>query len=183
MDINPYQSPDYFEVVPANCAVPESAPRVDGRCLVVRSGTVLPPVCVKTNQPVSNDEVVRQDFYWCSPWVLLLIFVNLLVLLIAYLIARKKCALLFGLQRTIRRRYRRRLLIKITVMVVSFVGCFYAGAADAPVLIVIALCVFAGALISLCIGQSPLKIRKHRDGWFWVQGCCVDYLTAIQQAE
>jgi hypothetical protein len=97
MDTNPFQTPETgFDAMPAVRLA--GLPRVDGKCLVVASGTVLPPVCVKTNQPVSEGDLVRKQFDWCSPWVALLLLVNVLVLLIVYFIVHKKCSLTFGLR-------------------------------------------------------------------------------------
>ncbi len=87
MSTNAEQSPRAGPVA-APGAGHGSVPRVDGNCLVVASRTVLPPVCVKTNQPVSEDDLVCRDLRWCSPWILLLILLSGLLLILVYFLAR-----------------------------------------------------------------------------------------------
>jgi hypothetical protein len=66
MDTNPFQTPQTgFDVLPA--ARLAGLAHVDGRFLVVASGTVLPLRCVKTNRPVSEGDLLRKQFDWCSP--------------------------------------------------------------------------------------------------------------------
>jgi hypothetical protein len=56
MDQNPYQAP-----ATASFATQENRNfRVDGKFLVVESGTVLPLLCVKTNQPLSKEDLVTR---------------------------------------------------------------------------------------------------------------------------
>jgi hypothetical protein len=43
---------------------------------------------VKTNQPVSEDDLVCRDLRWCSPWILLLILLSGLLLILVYFLAR-----------------------------------------------------------------------------------------------
>ena len=52
-DFNPYSSPG----VPASVLQPIREARVDGRCIVVNSGTQLPLRCVTTNVDCSHDDL------------------------------------------------------------------------------------------------------------------------------
>ena len=179
MDTNPFQTPETgFDATPAVRLA--GLPRVDGDYLVVASGTVLPPVCVKTNQPVSQRDLVRKQFDWCSPWVALLLLVNLLVLLIVYFIVRKKCSLTFGLAPRIRRGYRTRMLVKIAIVIALLFAIPLSAALDSSVAIAISVVLFLVGVVSLFIGNSPLRVAKHREGMFWIKGFSPEYLASFK---
>lgn len=151
---------------------------VDGKCLVVASGTVLPAVCVKTNQPVSQEDLVEKRFYWCSPIVGLLIVVSGLLLMLVYFVARRKCLLTFGLQPKLRRKYRRRVIVKT----VAVIGLFFAipVSAESEVLMLTVLVLFLIAVVSLFFGNSPLSVVKYRDKAFWIAGFSEEYLAEMR---
>jgi hypothetical protein len=67
-----------------------------GRRLVTRSETPFPDRCVKCNAP-ANGFRLKRVLYWSHPAYLLLLLCNLLILLIVYLIVRKKAVLHIGL--------------------------------------------------------------------------------------
>ena len=183
MSTNPFQSPTAdCDVVLAELAggVPAFG-LVDGKYLVVPSRTVLPPVCVRTNQPVPEDDMLSKTFDWCSPWVALLILLNVLVLIVVYFIVRKKCTLKFGLHSSIRKRYRKRVLIKSVVAIVLFIAIPFSAAGDVAALPIMLLVLFIAAIVSFFIGRSPLGVAKYRDGMFWIKGCSPEFLANIEQ--
>jgi uncharacterized protein YneF (UPF0154 family) len=179
MDTNPFQTPETgFDVTPA--ARLPGLPRAEGDFLVVASGTVLPPLCVKTNQPVSQRDLVRKQFDWCSPWVALLILVNLLVLIIVYFIVRKRCSLTFGLAPQVRKAYRRRMLVKIAAVIALFFAIPFSAALDSNIAIVIVVVLLLAGIVALFIGNSPLRVTKYREGMFWIKGFSPEYLAGFK---
>ncbi|MBN1908982.1 MAG: hypothetical protein JW818_04520 [Pirellulales bacterium] len=180
MEINPYQAPEDSSPL----AMPYHGPRfgawVDGKLLVVQSGERLPPICIKTNQPLSEQDMVTKTLYWCSPLLLLLILINLIIFLIVYMIARKQCILTIGLHPSVRSRRRWTVLVKVLVVVGLFFAMLFAAAADSDSLIIVFLILFFVALIIACLGNSPVSIAKYRDGMFWIRGCCPEYLAEIE---
>jgi hypothetical protein len=159
----------------------ESPLRIEGRALVVTSGTRLPPICVLTNQPVTEDDMVRQEYYWCSPWYALLILGGLLLYVVFYLIARKQCILTYGLHPDMKRMYRKRVLIKSLVMI-GFVIAFMAGAgANSGVVMGLTALGMFGALLSFFIGNTPLAVKKCKYGKFWIKGFSPEYLHVVSK--
>jgi hypothetical protein len=178
--MNPYQSPATVSDVISNQDT-DNSPRVDGKCLMVVSGTVLPPFCIKTNQPVSKDDLIRKQFYWCSPWVGLLIVLSGLLLIAVYFIARRRCSLTFGLHRRVRDKYRRRKIFKIVATIALFFAIPFSTAVDATVAPIIALVLFLIAVVSLFIGNSALSVVKYQKGVFWIKGFSEEFLANIKQ--
>lgn len=172
MDVNPYQ-------VPVTAPPVQPKLRVDGKYLVVRSGTVLPPFCVKTNVPVQQEDIRQKRLTWCSPWVAALILINVLVLLIVYFIVRKHCLLTFGLSPEARRKYRNRVFIKLGIVAAFTVGVSIAALSDSAGVIVTMIIFLIIAVLALFIGNTPLTAAKHRDGEFWISGCSPEFLARI----
>jgi hypothetical protein len=138
---------------------------------------VLPAICVKTNEPVSEDDLVRKNFHWCSPWVGLLIVLSGLLLILVYFVARKKCSLTFGLHPRLRRKYRRRVLLKVIATVLLFLAIPFSAALDLTAVPIIVMVLFLVAVVSLFIGNSPLSVVKYRKGLFWIKGFSHGYLS------
>jgi hypothetical protein len=176
MDTNPYQSPatDAFAMPAERFG---DLPRVDGKYLVVASGMVLPPVCVKTNQPVTEGDLVRKQFYWCSPWFALLVLLSGLLLILVYFIARRKCVITFGLDPRLRKSYRRWMLLKTTAAILLFFAIPLSTAIDVTIAPVVVVVLFLVAVVSLFIGNSPLSVVKYRKGMFWIKGFSNEYLA------
>jgi hypothetical protein len=67
-----------------------------GKRVVARTDTVFPDRCVRCNESAGTFRLKR-TLYWAHPLIYLLILCNLLILLIVYLIIRKKAIVYIGL--------------------------------------------------------------------------------------
>ncbi len=172
MEMNPYASPSS----PMAVQVPQFG--VEGRALVVPTNTVLPPVCIRTNQPVSEADMVRKDFYWCPPWVALLMLVSGCVLILVYFVARKRFTITYGLSPELRKSYRKWLMAKLLAVIGLFFAIPLSAGSEIGVFIVLVL--FLVAVVSLFIGNIPLSVANHRRGLFWVKGCSAEYLARLE---
>jgi hypothetical protein len=110
---------------------------------------------------------------------MLLIFLNLLVLIIVYLIVRKRCVLTFGLDPRVRRAYRNRMLVEIAIAVALLFAIPLAAALDSAVVIATVVILFLIAVVALFIANSPLSVTKYREGMFWVKGFSAEYLASF----
>ena len=176
MDHNPYQAP----TVASSAAISTVNVRVEGKCLVVTSGAVLPPFCVKTNTAVEPQDIQQRRLSWCPPIVGLLILLSGLFLILVYFIVRKHCTITFGLSPAIRRKYRNRRIFKIIAVIVLFFALPFTAAIDSIAVVITVFILFLVAVVSLFIGNSPLAITKHRKGEFWISGCSKEFLTHIK---
>ena len=78
----------------------------DGKLLVMRKGAELPYRCIKTNGPA--DVWQERTLIWSPWWVLVLILLNQLIGLLAYLLVRKRAKIRIGLCEAVGRRESRR---------------------------------------------------------------------------
>jgi hypothetical protein len=152
---------------------------IDGRLLVVTSGTVLPRRCVKTNRELSEQEMVKKDFYWASPWWALLILTGVLVYIVVYFVVRKKCTLTYGVARSVQNRYFYMNTLKALISIGLFIGFFAAFASGSTTLGLILVGLFVISLIALFIDNAPIIVRNHKDGSFWFKGCSPEFLASL----
>jgi uncharacterized Tic20 family protein len=124
-------------------------------------------------------DIKRRDLYWCSPLVALLIFCNVLVLLVVYLVVRKKCSVIYGLHPSVRKRYRIAILVKSIIAIVLFCALFPLGSLNDPMAFTIALILFIFSILAVFIGNSPLRVTKYKDGAFWIKGCSPEFLLSL----
>lgn len=154
--------------------------RVEGKALVMPSGTRLPPICVRTNQPVTEHDMVRRDFYYCSPWYALFIFLGVILYVVVYVLARQRCTLIYGVHPDVRKMYRKRTVIKSVLAVVLCIAMFAVAPLKGPWLPIL-LIAFVATLISFAFGGTPLRVTKWRAGEFWVKGCSPEYLAVVSK--
>lgn len=196
MDTNPYESPQ------TDCSAPEnwqdSALRVEGKHLVILTGTVLPPVCVKTNRPVSEADMVRVTLYWCSAWVAVLALGGPLVIPALFLLGRR-FTVTCGMIPSVRRLYRLGRICRTAAAIGCFGTLLFTGAVFVGMLVfypsavldigpavigkgvVFVLAVGSGSgLVAFLVGNWPLSLAKCSRGMFWVEGCSEEYLARFE---
>ena len=153
--------------------------RVDKQCLVVKSGVILPPRCVKTNVLVEG-KPRKKTLTWAHPAWLLLFLVNIIVGLIVYALVQKKCKIQFSLCDEERLKYRKRAWM-IAALILAAFG-FGAGAiATEEYLLFIpcAVLVFSGLLFAIVAG-APIRLTRARGEEFWVKGCGPEFLQSFE---
>ena len=176
---NPYAAP--ASDLEVDDVVTDSEIRVDGKFLVVRSPSTLPPFCVKTNVAITPKDVKKRTITWCAPvWILTILFGGLLFVIV-YLIVRKTCVISYGVSGDVRRKYRNRMLIKVACAVVLFFGIPISAASDSTIAMTVVTILFLVSIVSLFIGNSPLSVTKHKKGEFWMSGCSKEFLARIQE--
>lgn len=158
------------------------APHVDRELLVVPSGCRLPQRCIKTNRPVEERDMIRAGVYWFSPWYMLVFLLSGPLFLFAYMFARRKCVITYGLDPAIRKKMWRRTAMKWLAAIV-FLGAAivvwdttqFQGA-----IAVACLVLFALAAAMILLGNSPLRVSRYREGVFWLEGCPPEYLSSLR---
>jgi hypothetical protein len=183
MDINPYAPP-------AEASLPPSLPTSDvfffrdGDFLVVRDGAVLPPVCLRTNEPAGEDSWRKKvTLTWSPPWVFLLILINILVMLVVMLAIQKKARITYSLCTAARAAIVRNRSIGFFLFLMALV-LFYEAftwtnelAAAAGLIGVISLIV---SLVYFVIAD-PVKVVKVNNGWFRIKGCSKGFLATLPE--
>lgn len=199
-DVNPYAAPPEWDSSdPDAVAMAELVDEYgqtigvwrSGRILVMHKQARLPDRCVKTNQPTGPDERWRHTFIWCHWAVILGLLVNLILVLILYLIFRKKATVEMGLIRSRLSRRRRALLGGWMLILAGFVGFFLflipmfdSRSEPNPIyLFLLGASVITGivGLVWASIGSSivaPKHIDKH---YIRLKGVHPDYLAMLPE--
>ncbi len=182
VDDNPFRSPA------SDLGFPDGKPfdlvqsgpmRVDGKCLVVKSGVVLPLFCVKTNTPLSESNLRKKSLTWCPPYVFIFFLFCGLLSILMYFILRKQCSVTYGLSAEVRRKYRTWLIVKSLIAVALFVALPLTAGFDDTVSTA-AIVLFLVSVIAVLVGNSPLSITNHQKGEFWISGCSSEFLSRIE---
>jgi hypothetical protein len=151
----------------------------EGKVLAMRIGSVLPPRCVKCNEPAVEPSKSRR-YYWHHPAWFLLVLINLLLYMIVAVIVRKKAVVAPGLCAA----HRMRRIVLLWVAWIGFVGGMagiYVGtaqdvgaalAAGAGLLLVaLIVALFASRLL------YPARITKEE---VRLKGCGAPFLDSLE---
>jgi hypothetical protein len=175
------------EGAPIPLASGQTNARADGKNIVVPVADArLPQRCVKTNQPVTEDDVKRKAFYWCTPAIFFAILINLLVVIILHYVFRKKVMIDLPLSRQGQAIVTKN---KIIAWLTFFAGLamFIAGMVSAGneagsamlMLIPVGLVVL---LFGLAFGGRKgvaLRVVKLKNGNAWLAGASKEYLASL----
>jgi len=200
-EVNPYAAPAEWDPADANDGVP-MAELVDdagraigmwrrGRVLIMHRHAHLPHRCVKTNRPTAPDERWRHTFTWCHPAVFLGLLVNLLLLLILYLIFRKKATIELGVNRARLVRRRRALLGGWLLFLAGFVGfigfCVVSADAGPEASTTLGLVAVGWLVAGLCgliwaaWGSYIVGVKRIDAHYVWLGGVHPDYLAVLPE--
>ena len=174
------QDPCQAPTVAPSAALSAATVRVEGKRLVVTSGAVLPPFCVKTNTAVQQQDIRQRHLSWCPPILGLLFLLSGLLLILIYFIVRKRCLITFGVSPAMRKKTRNRRIVRIIATIVLFIALPYTATIDNPAVTIAVVALLLVAVVSVFIGNSPLAITKHRKGEFWISGCSKEFLAHVQ---
>lgn len=171
---NPYAAPDSeLDVLPQHCSR-------DGKFALLPSGCDLPARCIKCNAPVAIAPK-KTTLYWHTPWLYLLILLNILIYIIVGLIARRTHAVTPYLcdQHRLRRRRRMQLSFgaSLACIALTFVGDHFQSGA------VFGLSIF-GALIFFIVGlfvSRRLYANKITKEYTRIGGCGEAFLASLRQ--
>ena len=152
---NPY-APPRSRITPPQ---PVAVARVEGNCIVVKSGSRLPMRCIVSNVPCSSSDQKKLKLRYAPSFRLV--------------ITHKTCLMHRCLSA---KRRKRQYLIRISLIgticavVLAFTGfSIVAG-------------ITAGGISAACFSTAsldPLKIVKHKNGEFWITGFHDDFLDSL----
>lgn len=179
MDLrNPYAPPraEIEEVKPSDCYR-------DGKFVVVKTGSDFPPRCIKCNGPVKLP-VKPVKLYWHSPWLYLLILLNILIYLIAALIVRNKAKVSPGLCEL---HAARRFWTVLAVVGVAGISC----AAGFGLLATkkdegLGFFLFFFAILVLLVGGLALRkvyAKRITDQYAKIGGCKEPFLASLERLQ
>lgn len=166
-------------------AVPVVSPTPyrQGNKLIVPKGAPLPRYCVKCGQSVTG-EPFKKSFYWHSPWIYLLILVNILVYAIVAMILRKRADVAVPICDDHRQR-RRTLIVATWVLALGFIpGGIFAGTlihdTDTAVAVgfLVAFLLLIGAFVTGGM-SAMLRPREITETSATFSGACEPFLALL----
>ncbi len=155
---------------------------VEGDQVTFFLNTDLPEICVVTGD--QEDLVrVRKTLIWAPSWIYLLLLINLLVLLIVYLIVRKKCTVSYSMSRSVRNASRLKTLVGVLVMIGGGISGVLIGSGNhAEIGFAVGIVSFLIGLFLLYAGGLPISVAKHKEGrQFWLKGFKPAFFDTLQE--
>lgn len=175
---NPY-APSRASLAGAAVALAEAgASWRDGAVLVLSREASLPSRCVRCNEP-SAEPTKSRKVYWHSPWLYLLILLNILIYALVAVIVRKKAVVAPGLCSAHKKRRRIGIAIAWALLLAGFALVIH-GAVNGR-----AAGTFAGIvliLIALLVSVSAVRIlRPNRIDakYIRLKGCGSAFLDSM----
>ena len=154
--------------------------RQGSKIVIPKHGAIFPARCVKTNEPVAEEDVKKETYYRCARWVALWILLSLLVTIILYLVLRKKVPVnvpISAVGRASVRKHKRNiialLVFGIALVVVDFSIPKAMGWSALGLLIVLGSLIYAG------VRGTALRIVKMEENHVWLKGACPAFLETL----
>jgi hypothetical protein len=153
--------------------------------VVPAKGASFPLRCVKTNEPVTADQLKPKKLWWCSPYIYLAILLNLLVVLILYYVYRKPVQLDIPLSANGRGVVRRHAFISLGISGVGVAMIVLGFLASQAIfaLVIFGILVTLGGLIYASRMTPILRVAKMtKDGQVWLAGASKEFLASLPRA-
>jgi hypothetical protein len=139
----------------------------DGAVLVLSREALLPGRCVRCNEPAEEPTKSRR-VYWHSPWIYLLIIINLLIYLVVALIVRKKAVVAPGLCSAHKRRRLVGIAMAWTLLLAGIALLFIGGT----------LVIVAALVVSVSVARV-LRPKRIDAQYVRLKGCGVAFLDSM----
>lgn len=151
----------------------------DGKAVVVQSGNDLPPRCITCNAPVKGP-IKEVKLYWHSPWLYLLVLINILVYAVVGLLVRRTVKVSPGLCKVHSAQRARRILMFLGVGAGSCaiaIGLLTAGESGP------AIAFFLLTLLLLVMGMLASRkvyAKKIAKDYACLGGCKEPFLASLE---
>lgn len=150
----------------------------DGTVLVLSPDASLPHRCVKCNEPAEEPTKSRR-VYWHSPWIYLLILINILIYAVVALIVRRRAVIAPGLCSTHKSRRRTGMAISWTLLLAGAALMFMGVRSSSPgaglggVLLIL-----VGVVVSSSVTRI-LRAKRIDARYVRLKGCGAAFLDSV----
>lgn len=148
--------------------------------LVTRSDTVFPDRCVKCNAPAGGFRLKR-TLYWAHPAYALLILCNLLILLIVYLIVRKKAVVHIGLCERHQLKRKRGIIIGWSSLALGIILCICGPVVNSPWILLLGILVLLAGGITAGVMARTVSATKIEKENVWLSGVNRDFMAGLPE--
>lgn len=179
--MNPYAPPSAY---PGSHGASEHAGQGcwrHGKNLVMsRHHSLLPPRCVKCNQPAALP-IKPRTLYWHNPWIYLSLFLGVLIYFILAMILRKKATVLPGLCAVHRQHRTRGILFAWLGILATMLVLAYGFWNGSGWIIFLGFLLMIAAMIAGVIVARVVYPTMIDDHFVWVRGCGEEFLAGFPQ--
>jgi len=153
----------------------------DGSTLVMQPSASLPQRCVKCNEEADQPTRERK-VYWHSPWLYLLILLNMIIFIIVALIARKQPVVTPGLCADHKQRRRNALLAGWAAIGLGIALFFAAGSADSgngPLYVLAGILSILGGIVWGVVFGRVVYAKRIDAAYVRLGGCGGAFLDSL----
>jgi len=149
---------------------------------------IFPDRCIATNTSGENTKRVTKKLYRVHPACYLALLLNILLFLIVYLVARKRCDVEYTIDRSVARKKSALNLLAIIGLLlgaglacVGFITAYEPSSSTAGGLTMgfVGVAMVIGALI-LNAKSTPLRVVAHNSGSFELKGFGQEFLDSVE---
>ena len=152
----------------------------DGKVLVMRPGSILPPRCVKCNE-AAELPIKQRKFYWHEPWIYVFAITCLLIYALVCLVARKQAVLGPGLCPVHRKRRWLGIALGWGGSLLALFLMFLGGTYNYFALLVIGLVLFLGAILAGFLLSRLIQPARIDPDFVRLKGCGRPFLDSLPQ--
>ena len=170
---DPYATPKSF--APARAS---DLCRREGKYVFIPLGSDLPCRCIVCNAEVAGPVKTRR-VYWYSPWLYLLLFLNLLIFAIVALIARKSARVTPALCPEHKAARRSRIIMLLVSFLLLMVAGFVAAHAGHSTVAITAFVIGVLLLVPLSMVANTVRARRIDNLGTRLAGCKEAFLVSL----
>lgn len=161
-----------FATGPAGEPPPPAIPRirVQGKYVIVTCNAVLPPRCVKTNQPVSSPAVVK-EIHWKSNAEALIGFASEAAHAAMHFVPRPKLRFEYFISARVRRRIRIQQALGGLGLLLFIPLAILVSAMRLPDEAIFLIIAWISVSVCLIFLSAPIGIVDFKNGEIWIKGC------------
>lgn len=157
--------------------------RIEANRIVGEDKIVLPKVCAKCGdqslETLQNKRRIK-ELYWVHPAVYILLFCQLLIFLIVYMVLRKKCRVEYSLCPNCTSKVRMNWLYVTIAVAVLAGGIVAAISLESGWPLVIFFLGLFGLIYFLVCANGPIQVSTYKNKKFYLRGACPEFLFAAQ---
>lgn len=159
--------------------------RIIGSHLMCSKTVELPEICIVTGS--TTDLVrIRRKLSWSPRWLLLVLLISPILMVLIYLLIRRRCHVTWSMSRKLVRKLWGRFFLGLGLLVVGIPAIVVLSDAlgfyDAAVYTVLAMIV--GSIILILMSGYPLKVQRQESGTiFWLTGYSMRFIQAVSQTQ
>jgi len=153
----------------------------DGKTLVMTHKATLPDRCIKCNQPAEGYRLKRH-LVWHSPWLYLLILIQILLYIIVALIVRKRATIEIGLCKKHRRIRKNSILINWLIFLLGLAGLFLGLSLPNMTLLIVGVgLVLVSLVVSLSQTITMVYPQRINNEYIWLRGVSKKFITEFPE--